>query len=236
MGERRSGLLIDGSHSAHSSALYCPVVLVCLLKHPFSTSSTRDSRFSPPQLTIESTRNTTMAVISEEQPEAVVLTNDQNNGDATNGEGVTKPEKPRARLGETEVVQMHNSDSEDEGQEVVVGENGEEEAFNDPDFLQGYPDDTTASQTICHSSITLAYLHWSYRSYTCNTCGYAPRTCWICISLDSENTWKGYASVRTTLLRHYQQRLLRVWKYWRNWTCTTTSLVTGFMMKNCLAA
>lgn len=83
-----------------------------------------------------------MAVIhSEDQHDAAAApTNAQNNG-----KGATQPEKPRARLGETEVVQFHNSDSEDEGQEVTVGENGEEEAFNDPDFLQGYPDDTTAS-------------------------------------------------------------------------------------------
>lgn len=173
-----------------------------------------------------------MAVISEEQPEAVASTNAQNNGEATNGEEATKLEKPRARLGETEVVQMHNSDSEDEGQEVVVGENGEEEAFNDPDFLQGYPDDTTASQTRRHSAITPAYLLLSYRSYTCNTYDYAQKTCWIYISLDLENTFKGCACVRTTSLHHYQQRLSRVWKYWKNWTCTTTSLGTGFTMRN----
>ncbi|KAJ9122440.1 hypothetical protein QFC22_001865 [Naganishia vaughanmartiniae] len=52
-------------------------------------------------------------------------------------------DKPRARLGEASVVQLHNSDSEDEGDEVAVGVEGEEEAFNDPDFLKEYPDETT---------------------------------------------------------------------------------------------
>ncbi|KAJ9100676.1 hypothetical protein QFC21_003721 [Naganishia friedmannii] len=52
-------------------------------------------------------------------------------------------DKPRARLGEASVVQLHNSDSEDEGDEVAVGAEGEEEAFNDPDFLKEYPDETT---------------------------------------------------------------------------------------------
>jgi hypothetical protein len=68
---------------------------------------------------------------------------------AENGkqENVPAPDRPRARLGETEVVQLHNSDSEDEGDEVTVPD-GDEEAFNDPDFLKDYPDDTTVSCSV----------------------------------------------------------------------------------------
>lgn len=66
---------------------------------------------------------------------------------AQNGSHNAPPstDKPRARLGETSVVQLHNSDSEDEGDEVEVGAEGDEEAFNDPDFLKEYPDDTTVN-------------------------------------------------------------------------------------------
>lgn len=84
-------------------------------------------------------------------PMAVISPADQKESStdvpAQNGthDGESSTDKPRARLGETSVVQLHNSDSEDEGDEVVVGAEGEEEAFNDPDFLKEYPDDTTVN-------------------------------------------------------------------------------------------
>lgn len=71
---------------------------------------------------------------------------DQKPAENGKGETVSAPDRPRARLGETEVVQLHNSDSEDEGDEVTVPEDGDEEAFDDPDFLKDYPDDTTVSR------------------------------------------------------------------------------------------
>ena len=74
--------------------------------------------------------------VSENQTEAASFRN--------HGEGVATIEKPRARLGETELVQLHNSDSENEGQAVEVSGDGGD-AFNDPDFLKDYPDDTTVS-------------------------------------------------------------------------------------------
>ncbi|KAI5452218.1 protein phosphatase regulatory subunit Sds22 [Naganishia albida] len=80
---------------------------------------------------------------------AAITLADQSDSDhqqpSQNGKEDTVPtaDRPRARLGETEVVQLHNSDSEDEGDEVTVPENGDEEAFSDPDFLKDYPDDTT---------------------------------------------------------------------------------------------
>lgn len=82
---------------------------------------------------------------------AAITLADQSDSDhqqpSQNGKEDTVPtaDRPRARLGETEVVQLHNSDSEDEGDEVTVPENGDEEAFSDPDFLKDYPDDTTVS-------------------------------------------------------------------------------------------
>lgn len=104
-----------------------------------------------------------MAVITEDQPEAAPPMTAQDIG-----AGATTSEKPRARLGETEVVQLHNSDSEDEAQEAQIGEDGEGEAFNDPDFLQDYPDDITASSRF------LRYL--LCRAEGCIPVGSAPAT------------------------------------------------------------
>ena len=106
-----------------------------------------------------------MAVISEDQPEAAPLMTVPDNGT-----GAKTSEKPRARLGETEVVQLHNSDSEDEAQEVQVGEDGEGEAFNDPDFLQDYPDDTTASPASC-GTYCVMLRYYPCRICICNTYG-----------------------------------------------------------------
>ena len=57
-------------------------------------------------------------------------------------------EKPRARLGPTEIVQLENSDSEgeDEGVELEQGEDV------DPDFLREYPDDTEVGRKL-HSHV-----------------------------------------------------------------------------------
>jgi hypothetical protein len=55
-------------------------------------------------------------------------------------------DKPRARLGPTEVVILPNSDSEDDDDEDhahTEGQDGEGEA--DPDFLKDYPADTEVS-------------------------------------------------------------------------------------------
>ena len=51
--------------------------------------------------------------------------------------------KPRARLGETQVMQLVNSDSEDD----AADRQGEDEtpAESDPDLLKDYPDNTTVS-------------------------------------------------------------------------------------------
>ncbi len=65
-------------------------------------------------------------------------------------DSVTKPneeeieeiprEKPRARLGPTEVVVLPNSDSEDEDDEPTV--EGEDGVETDSDFLKNHPEDS----------------------------------------------------------------------------------------------
>lgn len=107
------------------------------------------------------------AITPADQSESSVQPPVENGTEGT----VAAPEKPRARLGETEVVQLHNSDSEDEGDEVTVGENGEEEAFNDPDFLQDYPDDTTASPSLPLSAVPEADALCVFRNCISNIYG-----------------------------------------------------------------
>lgn len=91
------------------------------------------------------------AITAADQSEA----SDQKPAEDGKEEAAPAPDRPRARLGETEVVQLHNSDSEDEGDEVTVPEDGDEEAFNDPDFLKDYPDDTTVSRRAQIPGVTI---------------------------------------------------------------------------------
>ena len=116
-------------------------------------------------------------------------------------------ERPRARLGPTEVVFLPNSDSEDEEDDEDGDLDGEAgERTDGADLLRGYGEDTE----VTNSSMELASRSSSEsRIYRYNTFGSKLPPLVPCGSRDSNHS-RGYVYGRTRSLLPSHQRYLKV--------------------------